>query len=71
MIEDRLADIEIALARQDDLLDTLNTTVWKQQRRIDELEALCAALAQRLAEAQRRIADAGAQQPVHEIPPHY
>ncbi|MBK4737063.1 SlyX family protein [Noviherbaspirillum pedocola] len=71
MIEDRLADIEIALARQDDLLDTLNTTVWKQQRRIDELEALCTALAQRLAEAQQRITDAGSGQPVHEIPPHY
>lgn len=71
MIEDRLADIEIALARQDDLLDTLNTTVWKQQRRIDELEALCTGLAQRLAEAQQRISDAGSGEAVQEIPPHY
>jgi SlyX protein len=71
MDEERVADIEMTLARQEDLLDALNTTVWKQQRRIDELEALCAALAQRLADAQRRIGDAGSQAPAHEIPPHY
>lgn len=69
MDEERLVDIEIKLARQEDLLDTLNDTVYRQQRRIDELEALCAALAKRLAESQQ--ADGGQQQSVHEIPPHY
>ena len=50
MDDERLVDIEIKLARQEDLLDTLNSTVYRQQRRIDELEALCAALAKRVAE---------------------
>jgi len=70
MDEERLVDIEIKLARQEDLLDALNSTVYRQQRRIDELEALCAALAKRIAEAQQRDDDRG-QQAVHEIPPHY
>jgi SlyX protein len=69
MDEERLVDIEIKLARQEDLLDVLNNTVYRQQRRIDELEALCAALAKRLAESQQ--ADSAGQQTVHEIPPHY
>ena len=69
MDEERLVDIEIKLARQEDLLDVLNNTVYRQQRRIDELEALCAALAKRVAEAQQ--ADNGGQQAAHEIPPHY
>jgi SlyX protein len=69
MDDERLVDIEIKLARQEDLLDTLNSTVYRQQRRIDELEALCAALAKRLAEAQQ--SDSGGQQAGHEIPPHY
>jgi hypothetical protein len=47
----------------------LNSTIYRQQRRIDELEALCAALAKRLAESQQ--ADSGGQQSAHEIPPHY
>ncbi|MFL6719056.1 MAG: SlyX family protein [Burkholderiaceae bacterium] len=68
MNEERLVDIEIKLARQEDLLDVLNNTVYRQQRRIDELEALCAALAKRIAESQQ--ADGG-QQSAHEIPPHY
>lgn len=69
MDEERLVDIEIKLARQEDLLDALNDTVYRQQRRIDELEALCAALAKRLAEAQQ--SNNGGQQAAHEIPPHY
>jgi SlyX protein len=69
MDEERLVDIEIKLARQEDLLDVLNSTVYRQQRRIDELEALCAALAKRIAESQQ--SDAGGQQGAHEIPPHY
>ena len=68
MHEERLVDIEIKLARQEDLLDALNGTVYRQQRRIDELEALCAALAKRLAESQQ--GDGGGQAG-HEIPPHY
>ena len=45
MNEDRIVDIEIKIARQEDLLDSLNQLVYQQQKKIDELEALCAALA--------------------------
>ncbi len=47
-VEERLIDLEIRLSRQDDLVDTLNTQVYQQQKKIDELEKLCRALAGRL-----------------------
>ena len=67
MDEERLIDIEIKLARQEDLVDELNTTVYRQQRRIDELEALCGLLAKRIAEA----GQGGDGLNAHEPPPHY
>lgn len=66
--EDRLVDIEIRLARQDDLLETLNQTVFRQQRKIDELEALCSALARRIREIREAAGEPG---PANEKPPHY
>jgi SlyX protein len=68
MIENRLIDIEIKLARQEDLVDTLNQTIYRHQKKIDELEALCLALARRLKEVQQGASDRG---PADEIPPHY
>ncbi|GAA4024021.1 SlyX family protein [Actimicrobium antarcticum] len=68
MTEDRLIDIEIKLSRQEDLLDTLNETVYRQQKKITELEGLCAALARHL----QTSGDAsGESRPAHEPPPHY
>lgn len=69
MIENRLVEIEIKLARQEDLLDTLNQTIYRQQKKIDELEALCIALARRMQEV-RQGADEQ-RTPADEIPPHY
>ena len=69
MDDERLVDIEIKLARQEDLLDTLNSTVYRQQRRIDELEALCSLLARRIAEAEQGNGGDGLN--AHEPPPHY
>lgn len=66
--EDRLVDIEIKLARQDDLLDTLNRTVYQQQKKIDELEALCTALARHIKDMRDAASERG---PVNEKPPHY
>lgn len=63
--EERLIELEIKVAQQDDLLDTLNRTVYRQQKKIDELEALCAALARALKELRETAA------PVNEKPPHY
>lgn len=68
MNEERLVDIEIKLARQEDLLDTLNRTVFRQQQKIDELEALCSALARHLREIREAAAEPGQ---ANEKPPHY
>ena len=67
--EERIIDLEIRLARQDDLLDTLNTQVYQQQKKIDELEKLCTALAGRLREVS--VAANQRQAPIDERPPHY
>ena len=68
MSEDRFIAIEIKLSRQEDLVETLNEQVYRQQKKIDELENLCAALARQLQQAQRGSEDASA---AHEPPPHY
>jgi SlyX protein len=50
------------------MLDELNKLVYRQQLKIDQLEALCGALAQRIKDA----ADSNnAGQAVNERPPHY
>ena len=68
MYEDRLIDIEIKLSRSDDMLEELNKVVYAQQKKIDRLEVLYAALLRRMPENAetdhiRRIED--------EKPPHY
>ncbi|MDO8298584.1 SlyX family protein [Lacisediminimonas sp.] len=68
MNEERLVDIEIKLTRQEDLVDTLNRTVFRQQQKIDELSSLCTALASRIRELQQGLSDSGA---ANERPPHY
>ncbi|MFZ6692665.1 SlyX family protein [Undibacterium sp. SXout20W] len=67
--EERLVDFEIRLSRQDDLVDTLNTQVYRQQKKIDELEALLTAMAARM----RELAITANQRNtmVDERPPHY
>lgn len=67
-MEDRLINLESKLANQEYLLDVLNQTVYKQQKKIDELDALCTALAKRLADVHARLPEGG---PAHEKPPHY
>jgi len=67
--EDRMVDIEIKLARQDDMLDELNKLAYRQQLKIDQLEALCAALARRIKDAADNNSNTG--QAANERPPHY
>ena len=67
--EERLMDLEIRLTRQDDLVETLNHMVYLQQKKIDELEALCKALASRLGEVSSGLNQRGGA--VDERPPHY
>jgi len=64
--ENRFIDIEIKLADQENLVDNLNRTIYEQGRRIDQLEAMMA----KLAEHVRTLRDAG-QGPLNEKPPHY
>jgi SlyX protein len=70
-IEDRLVDIEIKIARQEDLVDTLNRTIYEQQKKIDELEALCTALARHIREMRDSAKDGTHAAPINEKPPHY
>ena len=64
--EDRFVDIEIKLAHQEDLVESLNQMVYQQSRRIDQLEAMV----NQLAEHMRNNAQSGPN-PVNDRPPHY
>lgn len=64
--EDRFVDIEIKLAHQEDLVESLNQMVYQQSRRIDQLEAMVGQLAEHI----RNNAQSGPN-PVNEKPPHY
>lgn len=66
--EDRFIDIEIKLAHQEDLVESLNTRVYEQQKQIDKLEQMCAALVQHVRD-QAQSGGGGAA--AHEPPPHY
>lgn len=68
MLEERLVNIETKIAFQEDLIEELNKVIYQQQKKLGQLEALCASLAshiQSLAEA------ANAGKSVNERPPHY
>lgn len=67
-MEERLVDIESKLANQEYLLEVLNKTVYQQQKKIDELDALCVALAKRLSDVHARMPDSLS---ANEKPPHY
>jgi SlyX protein len=68
MTEDRLIDIEIKLSHQENVVEELNQVVCQQQKRIDHLEAICAALIRHVKE----LSDGAAEQRTpNETPPHY
>lgn len=64
--EDRFIDIEIKLAHQEDLVESLNQVVYQQGRRMEQLEAMVGQLAEHI----RNNAQSG-QNPVNDRPPHY
>ena len=66
--EDRFIDIEIKLAHQEHLVESLSQRVYEQQQQIDKLEQMCAALAQHVRD-QAQSGGGGAL--AHEPPPHY
>jgi len=66
-MESRLAEIEIKLSFNEDLLEELNRTVAVQQQRIAGLEQQLRDLRVQL----QRSLPAESGSPGHEIPPHY
>jgi len=66
-MEDRLTELEVKLAFAEDLLETLNATVYRQQQQIDRLEREVRELRKQLMASMpqeaRSLRD--------EIPPHY
>ena len=67
MNESRLTEIETKLAFAEDLLETLNQTVARQQGQIDSLQQQLRLLHQQLKDA---VPDE-TRTPRDEIPPHY
>lgn len=67
--ETRLTELEIRLAWQDDLLQSLNDTVAKLNERLDFQQAQLKLLYQRLNEKSQ--GENAPFIPANEIPPHY
>jgi len=67
-LEARIAEIEAKLTLSEDLLETLNTTVYRQQQYIERLERDLRAMRDQV-EAMGSATDPAA--PRDEIPPHY
>lgn len=65
-MENRLVEIEIKMVSLEDTVQSLNATVYEQQKQLDELRALCRLLV-------RRLDDPGVAAPgnIDERPPHY
>ena len=67
MTDARLAEVEAKLAFAEDLLDSLNEIVARQQGQIDLLQEQLRLLNRRMQE----MAEANAGPPAQERPPHY
>ena len=63
-MEERLIDLEIRITRQEDMIDELNRTVYQQQLKIDNFEAILKEMASRIVELEN-------DNPLNEKPPHY
>jgi len=70
-MDERLMELEIKAAYQEELLQALNDVVGQQQQQISRLEATCRLLHERIKglseNAGRELGDTAA----HEVPPHY
>lgn len=67
MSEDRIIELEIKTAYQEDLLQSLNAIVSEQQMQISRLEKTCQLLHSRI----KNIGEAGGIHQGIETPPHY
>lgn len=69
MNEERIIELEIKAAYQEDLLQALNQIVSRQQQQIDRLEGTCRLLNERIQSLSTQ--QTGIAEPAQEIPPHY
>lgn len=68
-MEQRLVAIELKLVGLEDTIQSLNETVYEQQKQLDEMRALCRLLLRRMDESDG--GPEGFRAPAHERPPHY
>ena len=68
MNDDRIIELEIKTAYQEDLLQELNKIVGQQQQQIDRLEATCRLLNERIKSLSTV---SGSGEVIDEVPPHY
>jgi SlyX protein len=68
MNEERFEKIETKITHQEDLVEELNKVVHQQQKKLDQLEAICASLLRHVESLQEAVNEAA---PASERPPHY
>lgn len=68
MNDDRIIELEIKAAYQEDLLQELNKIVSQQQQQIERLEATCRLLNERIKSLS---VEGGGGETIDEVPPHY
>ncbi|MGR9012551.1 MAG: SlyX family protein [Gammaproteobacteria bacterium] len=68
MNDERIIELEIKAAYQEDLLQTLNKIVGRQQQQIDRLEATCRMLNERIISLS---SGGSGGESIEELPPHY
>ncbi len=66
-MESRLAEIETKLSFSEEMLEALNTTVYRQQQQIEQLQAELRALREQV----RTSLPTEPRNPGDETPPHY
>ena len=70
VIESRLDELESRLAFQDDLIESLNEIITRQDRELARLELRVKTLGEKLNDFAES-ADMPGPSPGHEVPPHY
>jgi len=70
VIESRLDELESRLAFQDDLIESLNEIITRQDRELARLELRVKTLGEKLNDFAES-ADMPGSSPGHEVPPHY
>ncbi|MDD2863149.1 MAG: SlyX family protein [Methylococcales bacterium] len=69
MLENRIIELEIKVAYQEDLLQTLNDIIAMQQQQIDNLSHAYKSMHERVTNLASKMPEDANQN--HEIPPHY